>query len=144
MFKHVNISYIYSSLRDSVAVLPPEGMGCLWYPREEHLRVGREDKWSGGEPELDPAAGSWAAATIQPWRDWGRTLTHTHTHTCLMGECVFVRWVWLEGWEGEKTKFGRDVRRNVERKCSKSAGTFFKSYFKLRSHPWCTSVWMLW
>lgn len=48
--------------RDNVDVLPQEGVGWLWYPREEHLRVGRE--WSEGEPELDPVAGSLAAATI--------------------------------------------------------------------------------
>lgn len=35
---------------------------------------------------------------------------------------MFVRWGWLEGWEGEEAKFGRDARRNVERK---SCGTFF-------------------
>lgn len=132
-------SYIWITFilffHDHVDVLPPQWVGWLWYPTEEHLRVGREDRWSGGEPELDPAAGSWAAATIQPWRDWGRrTLSHTHTHTCLMGECVFVRWGWLEGWEGKKTKFWEGCKEKCWEKVFENCRHIFESCFKLRSH----------
>lgn len=51
---------------ESVGVLPPEGTSHLCYPKEEHLWLGREDRSSAAEPELDPAPDSRAAATIQP------------------------------------------------------------------------------
>lgn len=100
--------------RDHADVLPPEGASRLCYPTEEHLRAGREDTPSGGEPELDPAAGSRAAATIQPWRNWERrTLAHTHTHTCLTGECCVceVGLAWGVGGRGGK------VWEGCEEKC---------------------------
>lgn len=63
--------------------------------------------------------------------------SHKHTHTCLIGVCVCL-------WGRVGLRGGRDVKEKCSEKVFGNCRHIFKNCCKLRSHPFCTSVWMLW
>lgn len=107
-----------------LAVLPLEWERRPFYPEVGHLRAGRG--WGVRETELGSVAGSRAAATSQPWRDW-RGHTHTHTHVS-MGECC-PRRVGSAGGREEKPEWGIQGKRLSRSLFWRSSQAFLTSWF---------------